>query len=369
MGKARFYTDLFLDKMRQVGDPLADDAFLSLKQASGGEVMRDLMARVLLNRDPWPADLPAPVNTYLHQTAKLPAFANEGKMKRGAEVFSHRADDMLSMLGFASLPYCYAAADGARVLKASPRLIDEPSKRLFETARFVLDVMDPLGFNPQGRGFKSIQKVRLMHAAVRYYIHASGTWDDLAWGVPVNQEDMAGTQLAFWYIPLKSLDKVGIKLSREEADDFRHLWKVIGYLIGVEEPLLTDTAHESYLLSKKIAERTIRPSEHGVALTRSLIEHFKDAPIKGPWEKITEPYMRYLLGDEVADAVGIKQEPFAGLLLKPVVGLRSLQSIVSTGNKFYRMRNILGREIRRELGSEASKKSFSMPGGLGVNPS
>jgi hypothetical protein len=369
MGKAKFYTDQYLDQMRQLGDPLADKAFISIKQSSGGEVMRDLMARVLRNRDAWPANMPEPMEAYLEQTAVLPHFAHAGKMKRGAEVFSRHADDMLSMLGFASLPYCYAAADGARVLKASPRLIDEPSKRLFETARFVMDVMDPLAFSPQGRAFKSLQKVRLMHAAVRYYIDASGTWDNEAWGVPVNQEDMAGTQLAFWYVPVKSFERIGIRLSKEETDDFRHLWKVIGYLIGVEETLLTDTAHESYLLSKKIAERTIRPSEHGMALTRSLIGHFKDAPIKGPWEKITEPYIRYLLGDQVADAIGIRHEPFADIVLKPILGLKGLQSLISPGNKFYRMRNLLGRELRKELGSEASEKSFSMPGRLGVQPS
>ncbi|MGB5930986.1 MAG: hypothetical protein WBH03_22585, partial [Cyclobacteriaceae bacterium] len=160
---------------------------------------------------------------------------------------------------------------------------------------------------------------------------------------------------------------IGIPLNRDDADDFRHLWKVIGHLIGVEDALLTDSSHESYLLTAKIAKRTIRPSEHGKALTRSLIENFKDAPVKGPWEKIIEPYMRYLLGDDVADVVGIRNEPFASMVLKPMLGLRSLQSLVSSKNKFYQMRNILGRELRRELGGEASKKSFPMPRGLGVN--
>ncbi|MFA0964210.1 oxygenase MpaB family protein [Roseivirga sp. BDSF3-8] len=366
MGKAQYFTDSFLDDMRMQMDPLADHAFSVIKEAANASYLRTIIASVHYNHEKWPEDLPPEAIQYFKQSARIPEFANLSKMKKGAAVFVKHADDILSMLGFASLPYCYAASDGARVLDASPRLINEPSKRLLETARFVMDVMDPLAFTPQGRGIKSIQKVRLMHAAVRYYILNSGHWQADKWGVPVNQEDMAGTQLAFWYIPIRSFRKIGISLSREETDDFRHLWSVVGRMLGVEERLLPDSAKESYQLLTIISRRTIKASDHGKALTRSLIDHFKDTPVKGPFEKITEPYMRYLLGDEVADAIGLKKEKFTKVFLKPLAGLRGVQNLMGSGNKFYRMRNLLGSQIRKKIGIQHHQ--YAMPQGLGQKP-
>ncbi|MGB5928298.1 MAG: hypothetical protein WBH03_08975, partial [Cyclobacteriaceae bacterium] len=101
MGKAKFYTDSYLDTKRQEGDPLADKAFRAIKESPNGTAMRDLMAKVMLNRDSWPDNLPPAAYHYLEQTSLLPSFANPAKMKKGAEVFAKNAEDFLSMLGFA----------------------------------------------------------------------------------------------------------------------------------------------------------------------------------------------------------------------------------------------------------------------------
>ena len=102
------------------------------------------------------------------------------------------------LLGFLSLPYCYAAANGAEVLVRSERIVNEPEKRLSETAQFVFDVMAKDAFEPHGQGLSTILKIRLMHAAVRWYIEQSDNWNKKLLGVPVNQEDMAGTNLSFF---------------------------------------------------------------------------------------------------------------------------------------------------------------------------
>ncbi|NJO02592.1 MAG: DUF2236 domain-containing protein [Bacteroidia bacterium] len=57
---------------------------------------------------------------------------------------------------------------------------------------------------------------------------------------------------------------------------FLHLWNVIGYLLGVREELLPDTAKEAYWLDKKIAQRHFRKSEAGVELTASLLRFFRE---------------------------------------------------------------------------------------------
>src|SRR5262245_15657081 len=66
------------------------------------------------------------------------------------------------------LPSCYAAAKGVQVLALTTRLFSNPTRRVIETAQMVVDVMAPGGLAARGRGIRTAQKVRLMHAAVRY---------------------------------------------------------------------------------------------------------------------------------------------------------------------------------------------------------
>ena len=116
----------------------------------------------------------------------------------------------MNLLGLLSLPYCYAAADGARVLDLSERIKNKPEHRLNETADFVWDVMAPNAFKPDGKGFTSILKVRLLHAAIRFYTGKSSKWNAADWGLPVNQEDMAGTNLSFSLLVVRGLRKFGL---------------------------------------------------------------------------------------------------------------------------------------------------------------
>ncbi|NJO02593.1 MAG: DUF2236 domain-containing protein [Bacteroidia bacterium] len=123
-------------------------------------------------------------------------------MKRGLHFFQKYAPHLLAMLGYLSLPYCYAAANGAQVLQLSQRIRQDTKKRLLETSQFVLDVMEPGAFGPEGLGLVSALKVRLIHAAIRFHVLRSPKWD-MAWGLPVNQEDMGGTNGAFSWISVR----------------------------------------------------------------------------------------------------------------------------------------------------------------------
>ena len=74
------------------------------------------------------------------------------------------------ILACASLPECYVLRDVAAVLGTTQRLDAHARRRIFETAMMVLAVMAEGGLAPGGGGIRVVQKVRLMHAAVRYLI-------------------------------------------------------------------------------------------------------------------------------------------------------------------------------------------------------
>lgn len=59
------------------------------------------------------------------------------------------------------------------------------------------DCMEAGGMKVGGCGWSAVLRVRLLHSAVRVRLGEQPKWDAAAWGVPINQEDLLVTQLAF----------------------------------------------------------------------------------------------------------------------------------------------------------------------------
>lgn len=316
-----FFTDELLQQMRQQADPVADQTVAVLMQTGGRLALHGWWDAVAINGELLPGDLPDAAKQYLLETQNLPAWADRRPMQRGHAFFARHASSILSVLGCLSLPYCYAAADGAQVLWLSQRIRNDTRRRLAETAQFLLDVMAPEAFGPRGKGIRSIQKVRLIHAVARHYARQSENWNP-AWGVPVNQEDMAGTNLAFSYIVLQGLQKLSIQWTKAEAEDFLYLWNVIGAMLGLDERLLPADLQAAYWLDKKIAARHFRRSEAGVGLTKALLGSLYELNESTVTQAFANAYMRHLLGDAVADLLDVP----------PANGAKPLVSVFKTAN-------------------------------------
>lgn len=257
----------------------------------------------------------------------LPAWADQKQMKAGSEFFIRHSELIMSLLGLLSLPYCYCAADGAMVLYQSEKIRNQTTMRLYETAIFVWEVMAPDAFGTGGKGFEAVLKIRLLHAMARHHLLQSGQWD-YARGLPVNQEDMAGTNLAFSFLVLRGMHTLGIKVSSAERQSFMHLWNVIGFLMGLQEDLIPQEPEMVEVLDKTISRRQFRSSEHGIALTRSLVHHVL-ATNKG---KVTENdilgLMKYLLGKNVAAMLGINCPDLPAYKLFLIKTINKVKSIM-----------------------------------------
>jgi len=335
MHKIRNYNNRFLDQQRSRQDPLADNTVAFLFESGQSKVFREVTQ--LLNKNSYqiPKGLPEEVKNYLEQSRELPHWADDKKIREGQLFFKKHAVSLSMMLFFMSLPYDYAAANGAQVLALSSRMNYDLDKRLIETGKYVFDVGSPQGFSTQGSAIASAQKVRLIHAAIRYHIKKSGQWSKV-WGEPINQEDMAGTNLSMSLIPIRGMRKLGIDISRDTSMAYIHLWNLASYVMGVEESLLPDTAKEAFLLDKLISERQFRPSEEGKQLTASLLAYVEKST--NPQMKWLAPgLMRFLLGDDVANTLGIPQDSLpAELLLNPLQNWNKLSGAIQpTFESFY----------------------------------
>jgi len=196
-----------LDRMRREGDPLADSTVKAVFDKGTVAAVNELLTRLVRNDDipagPWPPQLA----DYLRASEQLPSWADHTLIRLGETVFLRYGLTSFGILACASLPECYVLRDVAAVLGTTQRLDAHARRRIFETAMMVLSVMAEGGLAPHGSGIRIVQKVRLMHAAVRYLIltpptAAAGPPNSLAdtllaqrWpaerGTPLSQEDLA----------------------------------------------------------------------------------------------------------------------------------------------------------------------------------
>ena len=222
-------------------------------------------------------DVPEFLRTFIEEPGELPAWIDPQKLEKGRAVFRNFGREIILALLCRSLPMCYICAHGAHVLTTTSRLIDIPknpdyTRRLLETLQFVINVSDHDITQAGGTGIITIRKVRLIHAAIRRFIHEKMEWDTGRFGVPVNQEDQLITMSGFGMEVVKALAKMGIHLGREDRDAWCHLWETTGFLLGIEEPLLPRDYESCCEMSDRILASQARHSEDGLRLCLSCVE-------------------------------------------------------------------------------------------------
>jgi hypothetical protein len=326
-GGAEQWTSAFFDQARLIGDPPADHAIRAVVESGSLRDVNRLLRTLIRNDQPPPGDLPAPVADFLLSSAQLPAWTDANTILAGQQVFVRHGPLCLAALACASLPFCYAQRSEALVLGTTQKLVEHEQRRILETAQFLIDVMQPGGLSPMGKGVRSAQKVRLMHAAIRNLLRAAPPqqmasertfeqllletpWDP-ANGTPINQEDLAFTLQTFAWVTLSSLERFGADLTPREQQAYLHAWSVTGALMGVSEDLLPSNPTEARTLFEKVRQRQQGETEQGKALTRS-VERFVEGALRdrgvGGWivaPRLTRMVMRELLPGQTADLLAV----------------------------------------------------------------
>ena len=128
-----------------------------------------------------------------------------------------------------------------QTLAGSGSLRKDTALRLGETGKWLSDVTEPGGLERFGPGFITTVRVRLVHALVRRNLQNKPGWDTAKWGLPINQVDMTATYLAFGPVTLTGSRLFGVPVRSSQSRAFMHLWRYIGWLMGVDEPWLAQS--------------------------------------------------------------------------------------------------------------------------------
>jgi len=290
-----------LDGMRLVGDPPADTAIEATFAAGQQKAAQTFMAAHMTNAAPVPLSLPPQLREFLEKS-KVEALPNPTRVALAQNVFVDHGPEILATLGCYSLPSAYAARKGVQVLHRTAYLANRPNRRLFRTMQMVVDVMEPGGLGPQGYGIRTVQKVRLIHAAIRYQL-LRDKWDG-SLGVPINQEDLAGTLLTFSYLPMEGLRKLGANIPGDAAQAYYETWCAVGGVLGVKPEMIPDDLEAGAKLRDLICRRQFAPSDEGREMTRALVVMMQEnsPPLLGA---VPSGLMRLFMDREVADYLGI----------------------------------------------------------------
>lgn len=299
----KFYTTGLFDQLRQREDLLADQA-VSLLIKNPFWINEINLWKKIPGR--FPKDFPLELQPFFGFYLEKEKAYLESALRPAQEFFEDKGDLYLAMLGFYSLPYCYAFADGAQVLIRSNRILNQIGERLGETAGFVLEIFRPGAFSSQDSAYLACAKVRLIHAFSRHFIHQYAKDWDSAFGQPVNQEDMLGTNLAFSYIVLRGLGKLGIKPSEKETESVLIYWKWIGELMGIDTNYWPEHSKEAFELDKLIRKRQLKSSEAGQRLVRGLLDFYQKTIPDPILNSQAENILTFFLGKEASKALNLK---------------------------------------------------------------
>nr|WP_317631573.1 oxygenase MpaB family protein [uncultured Flavobacterium sp.] len=172
------------------------------------------------------------------QLKNIPNWLNPQQLQLGAQVCNISGKSGLIVLRNYSLMTGYMSAAINKPLVATGALKKGASKRLAETTEFWVAVTKQNNLNFNEFGFYQCVKTRLIHAFSRKMILNHTDWNINEQGLPLNHWDMLATYLGFSVVFLEGLIKLGFNFTEEEKNATYHLWRYIGYLLGIPDQIL-----------------------------------------------------------------------------------------------------------------------------------
>jgi hypothetical protein len=323
--------DTRLAEARHEGDPPADAvvaAFADLPGGEGWRLLEESLAKSVPSvRNRTGGTVPA-VRELLAPLREPPAWLDLDLADAGAVAYWRVGAPMLFLtLTYGSLAFGYQSADLVRPLAATGRLERMAPRRLAETSRWAVAVTRPGGMHPGAEGWKASIRVRLVHALVRRHLLDSGEWDP-AWGVPISAAGGFATAIGgFFVVPVRAMGDLGVRFSPSEREAISHLWRWIGYVMGVPEDLLPASARQAEEWVDAALPHGGEPTEDSPRLMRALLYHGLNlGPASPIAAQVVGALSRRWMGHEMADRLEVPGARLSRLvpLVRPVTRARDL---------------------------------------------
>lgn len=220
-----------------LGDAAVQETYLKLPYHEASALVEKYSASPVSPAEEAPANL----KQLFLQMQEVPEWFNADLANAGARFCMRTGTNGLIILRDFTLMGGYDFAFLNKPLVFTGALKRGAVKRLKDTLEFWVNVTRENAMQTNSEAYRLIVRTRLLHAYARLKIRQkSDDWDYENWGTPINMWDMVATYTGFSLVFMQGLRKLGIIISEEEEKGVFHLWKYIGYLLGIPPEYLPD---------------------------------------------------------------------------------------------------------------------------------
>lgn len=216
-------------------------------------------------------DAPPALRSFMATVGDTPPWVDWALIDRGARLLQRMGPNAHDVLEQLSLVGGYRFGGPTDLLVATGGLTGSRTRRrLAETQHWTIALSEPGALRPGGEGWRLTVHVRTMHALVNASFEPK--WDVGRWGLPINQFDQAGTLGLFSGTLLIACRALGMPIPAADAHAFMHLWRYVGWLMGVDPDFLTDDETQGHRINYHILLAAPALSTAGPLLSRAIYD-------------------------------------------------------------------------------------------------
>ncbi|MDN5744281.1 MAG: DUF2236 domain-containing protein [Nocardioidaceae bacterium] len=226
------------------------------------------------------SDAPPALVDFFTVVEQEPDWLDWDLLDEGARVYRRLGQNAQDVLLQLSLVGGYRFGGPTDLLVATGGLTGgQTVRRLAETQKWGSTLSDPGTMVPPreghgpGEGWRLTVHVRAMHALVNHaYENSPEEWDCEEFGLPINQADMASTLGLFDGVLIIGARALGVPFGRAESRALMHLWKYVGWLLGVDEEFLVDDEWERHRFDYHVLLAQGPITEAGPKLAHAVVQ-------------------------------------------------------------------------------------------------
>ena len=307
----------------EVGARLADA--IRLRGDAEGRVRMDQFRAALTGGIAAVPDAPPALRDFFAAVEDEPAWLDRDLLEEGARVFRRLGQNAQDVLLQLSLVGGYRFGGPTDLLVATGGLTGGAAlRRLAETQKWGASLSEPGALVPPregrapGEGWRLTVHVRLMHALVNHAFEDS--WDTDTWGLPINQADQASTLGLFDGVLLIGARALGVPVSARESTALMHLWKYVGWVMGVHPDFLVDDEWERHRIDYHVLLAQGPMTDAGPQLAQAVVaaqamRHYPGWP--APLQGVRARYERERLLSMLTVFLGLESMRELGLPPRP----------------------------------------------------
>lgn len=210
---------------------------------------------------------------FLAAVSRDPDWLDRDLLDRGARVyhrFGRNAADVLLQL---ALVGGYRFGGPTDLLVATGGLTGGMTRRrLGETQKWAATLSRRDALRPYGEAWRLTLHVRVMHALVNDTFSRDGRWQVERWGLPINQTDQAATLGLFDGVALIGVRALGVPVSVEDSRAVMHLWRYVGWLLGVDDDFLVESEQQRHRLNYHVLLAQADLTDAGPQLAQAVVD-------------------------------------------------------------------------------------------------